>query len=264
MSRLLYRALDGMRQADGTLVPDNESLDLFVTTTSVYGYDTAIPTGAGGISQTDKSYRQLLRFHYDKQSSGPDGLGSPADFSDVYALTFAARATASFPGAFPPVSLGTFIDALGRQARDRDAATRQIIRHFVYGLDYGATETGQWFMDGGVLDNGPFDHVIDAIAAKRADGPTAREIIYIQPDPGPPPEPDQSAGGLSPTFLRTLLAARVTVPQHTPLVGVLGQLQQMNAAIAEVGAIVRAQEPRVLQWLAGDTARAEALRGQAG
>ena len=119
-------------------------------------------------------------------------------------------------------------------------------------------------MDGGVLDNGPFDHVIDAIAAKRADGPTAREIIYIQPDPGPPPEPDQAAGEKPPTFLRTLLAAQSTIPRHTPLVGVLGQLQDMNAAIAEVGAIVRASEPQVLAWLARDTARSEALRGEAG
>ena len=71
MSRLLYGALDGMTDAGGTLVPDNESLDLFVTTTNVYGYDTAIPTGAGGISDTDKAYRQLLRFHYDKTAAGP-------------------------------------------------------------------------------------------------------------------------------------------------------------------------------------------------
>jgi patatin-related protein len=264
MSRLLYGALDGMTEAGGTLVPDNESLDLFVTTTNVYGYDTAIPTGAGGSSATDKAYRQLLRFHYDKTSSGPPDAGPPAEFSDLYALTFAARATASFPGAFPPVSLGSFVRALGHRAADQAAAIRQITRHFVYGLDYGATETGQWFMDGGVLDNGPFDHVIDAIAAKRADGPTAREIIYIQPDPGPPPEPDTEAGEQPPTFLRTLLAARSTIPHHTPLVGVLGQLQDMNAAIAEVGAIVRAQEPPVLAWLARDSARHGALRGEAG
>jgi patatin-related protein len=263
MSRLLYAALDGMQPDGGTLVPDNESLDLFVTTTSVYGYDTAIPTGAGGISQIDKSYRQLLSFHYDKTAPGQEGAGLPAGFSDVYALTFAARATASFPGAFPPVSLGTFIDSLGSQARDKDAVG-QITRHFVYGLGYGATEAGQWFMDGGVLDNGPFDHVIDAIAAKRADGPTAREIIYIQPDPGPPPPPGQPAADERPTFLRTLLAARVTVPQHTPLVGVLGQLEQMNAAIAEVGAIVRAQEPYVMEWLTEDADRTRALRGDAG
>ena len=37
-------------------------------------------------------------------------------------------------------------------------------------------------MDGGVLDNGPFDFCIDLIAEKRADRPTARELVYIEPD----------------------------------------------------------------------------------
>ena len=69
MSRLLYQALNGMEPTGDSLVPANESLDLFVTTTNVYGYDTVIPTGAGGISQTDKSYRQLLRFHYDQAAA---------------------------------------------------------------------------------------------------------------------------------------------------------------------------------------------------
>ena len=260
MSRLLYQALDGMERDGDPLIPADESLDLFVTTTNVYGYDTVIPTGAGGISHTDKSYRQLLRFHYDKQPPGPVVARFSTDFSDVPALAFAARATASFPGAFPPVSLGTFLGALDRLGIEPDQDTiGQIARHFVYGLEYGASETGQWFMDGGVLDNGPFNHVLDAIAAKRADGATAREVIYIEPDPGPPPQPGPRAPDAEPTLAKTVWAARMTIPHHTPLVGVLGQLAAMNAAISEVGAIVEAEEPEVLPLLDADQ-----LRGGAG
>ena len=133
----------------------------------------------------------------------------------------------------------------------------------MYGVEYGASETGQWFMDGGVLDNGPFDHVLDAIAAKRADGPTVRELIYIEPDPGSPPRPDQQAPDPEPTFAKTVWAARITIPQHTPLVGVLGQLETMNAAIGEVGAIVAAQQPEVLNYLTADEPSAAALAGAA-
>ena len=243
MSRLLYQALNDMEPTGDSLVPADESLDLFVTTTNVYGYDTVIPTGAGGISHTDKSYRQLLRFHYDQE---PAQEHSSTEFSDIPALAFAARATASFPGAFPPVSLDTFVQALGTQPANAADPVGQITSHFVYGVEYGASETGQWFMDGGVLDNGPFDHVLDAIAAKRADGPTVRELIYIEPDPGSPPRPDQQAPDPEPTFAKTVWAARITIPQHTPLVGVLDQLEAMNAAIGEVGAIVAAQQPEVL------------------
>jgi len=273
MSRLLYQALNDMEPTENgaSLIPADESLDLFVTTTDVYGYDTVIPTGAGGISHTDKSYRQLLRFHYDQEPAGPAQnppgpamAGVTSDFSDVPALAFAARATASFPGAFPPVSLGTFLQALASQPGNQAESAGQIARHFVYGTEYGATETGQWFMDGGVLDNGPFDHVLDAIAAKRADGPTVRELIYIEPDPGSPPRPDQQAPDPEPTFAKTVWAARITIPQHTPLVGVLGQLEAMNAAIGEVGAIVQAQEPEIVNYLTVEAPSAAALSGAAG
>ncbi len=239
MCNLLHDALTEMEPIEHTLIRADESLDLFVTTTDVFGYDTVIPTGCGGLAHTDKAYRQLLRFS--------------TDFSDVPALAFAARATASFPGAFPPVSLASFLNAVG-QNPETPEKLRNISDHFVYGLDYGATGDDRWFMDGGVLDNGPFDHVIDAIAAKRADGPTAREIIYLEPDPGAPPAP-ASGPGAEPTFARTLWNSRITIPQHTPLVGVLGELQAMNAAIAEVGAIAEAQLPQVLDALDADELR---------
>ena len=252
MCNLLHSALKEMDPVEPSLVRPDESLDLFVTTTNVHGYETAIPSGAGGISHTDLSYRQLLRFHYDQEHPGSATDRYATDFSDVPALAFAARATASFPGAFPPVSLGSFLTAVDATAAEatRSENSARIAEHFVYGLDYGASEKDQWFMDGGVLDNGPFDHVIEAIAAKRANGLTAREIVYIEPDPGAPPQ--QVPAGSEPTFAKTVWSARITIPQHTPLVAVLDELQAMNAAIAEVGAIVEAQQDEVLGYL--DTA----------
>ena len=252
MCNLLHSALKEMEPVEPSLVRADESLDLFVTTTNVHGYETVIPSGAGGCSHTDMSYRQLLRFHYDQEHPGSATVRYATDFSDVPALAFAARATASFPGAFPPVSLGSFLTAVDAAATEATAGenSARIAGHFVYGLDYGASEKDQWFMDGGVLDNGPFDHVIEAIAAKRADGLTAREIVYIEPDPGTPPQ--QVPAGPEPTFVKTVWSARITIPQHTPLVAVLDELQAMNAAIAEVGAIVEAQQDQVLGYL--DTA----------
>jgi patatin-related protein len=247
MCQLLHSALEKMEAVEPSLVRADESLDLFVTTTDVHGYETVVPSGAGGASHTDMAYRQLLRFHYDQGQAG-------GDFSAVSALAFAARATASFPGAFPPVSLASFIHATDPQASQETVreTSGQIAEHFAYGLDYGLTPKDQWFMDGGVLDNGPWDHVLEAIAAKRADGPTAREIIYLEPDPGAPLPEVPDVRGAEPTFAKTIWAARVTIPQHTPLVAVLDELEAMNGAIAEVGAIVGATQDDVLACL--DTA----------
>lgn len=264
MCRLLYSALDGMDQVGPSLVRPDESLDLFVTTTDVHGYETVIPTGAGGISHHDMSYRQLLRFHYDQEQPGPGPSGG--DFSDVPALAFTARATASFPGAFPPVSLASFLQATDPAADQAtvQATSGRIADHFVYGLDFGPTPKDEWFMDGGVLDNGPWDHVIEAIAAKRADGPTGREIIYLEPDPGAPPPQVPDVPGTEPTFAKTVWAARITIPQHTPLVAVLDELQAMNGAIAEVGAIVEATQDEVLGCLDTADLSAAELSGAVG
>ena len=244
MSRLLYTALRDMKAVTGqgpTLVRPDSSLDLFVTATDLYGYETAIPTGAGGVSHLDHSYRQLLGFHY--EPGGTDDFGDDS----VAALAFAARATASFPGAFPPVSLGSFAAAIRDVSPAADADLSSIQARLEYGSPDGPTG-GSWYIDGGVLDNGPFDHVIEAIAAKPAATETAREIVYIEPDPGLPP-PAPAGPEAQPTWFRTVWASRATIPQHEPLVGTLGQLRDMNMLIAEVGRIAELQMKEVLPIL---------------
>jgi predicted acylesterase/phospholipase RssA len=41
-----------------------------------------------------------------------------------------------------------------------------------------------YFVDGGVLDNAPFDLVIDAIARRQAQTQVNRQLVYVEPDPG--------------------------------------------------------------------------------
>jgi len=244
MSRLLYSALSDMKAVTGqgpTLVRPDSGLDLFVTATDLYGYETAIPTGTGGVSHLDHSYRQLLGFHY--EPGGTDDFGDDG----VAALAFAARATSSFPGAFPPVSLESFASAIRDVSPAADADLGRVHALLQYGPPDGQPG-GSWYIDGGVLDNGPFDHVIDAIAAKPAATETAREIVFIEPDPVPPPAV-LTGPAPQPTWFRTVWASRATIPQHEPLVGTLGQLRDMNLLIAEVGRIAELQMSEVLPIL---------------
>jgi patatin-related protein len=246
MSQLLHAALRDMKAVTGqgpTLVRDDGSLDLYVTTTDMYGHDTAIPTGTGVVAHTDRSYRQLLGFSYEQGVA--DDLGDES----VPGLAFAARATSSFPGAFPPVSLLTFAAAVQDSEPGTEIDPAKISARFIDGEEYGAKPADSWFIDGGVLDNGPFDHVVEAIAAKRAETETAREIVYIEPDPGPPPA-EVTGPAATPTWFRTVWASRTTIPQHEPLIGALGQLRDMNSAIAEVSRIAEAQMSAVLPFMA--------------
>ncbi len=249
MSLLLHEALSGMKPVTGSLVQADGSIDLYTTMTDVYGYSTAIPTGTGGLSHTDRSFRQVMGFHFvPAPAGGPTSASN--DFSDAFvpALAFAARATSGFPGAFPAVDVDTFAAAVNAVHPGAVTDTAAIAQLFRYRGEYGSEPQHAWYMDGGVLDNGPFDHVISAIARKRADGPVDRELLYIEPDPGGGPKTDEQHP--QPEWLKLILAATMTVPSHTSLVAALGQLRDMNLAISEVAAVADSQQDNVLAAMA--------------
>ncbi len=83
------------------------------------------------------------------------------------ALVTAARASASFPVAFAPVQEG------------KPLARRRV-------LPAASVEcTGErWLVDGGVLDNAPFEPVLDAISRRPATEPVRRLLVYVVPSRG--------------------------------------------------------------------------------
>jgi patatin-related protein len=252
MSQMLCAAFDGMASlpapGPATLLPDGGSIELLVTTTDLEGYDVLVDTGAGGVSNSDKAYRQVLRF-----AASDTGADDADDFEGdgaVAALTFAARVTSSFPGAFPPVSLTTFQDSVRASDRRLLFDATDITRHFIYDTAYGAKPDQAWYVDGGVLDNAPFDHVVDAIATKRAELETSRHLIYIQPDPGHAPVASEGAP-LVPTWFTTVRESIATIPKHKPILDALEGLREMNERIAEIGKLAELQSDEVIAALPG-------------
>jgi Patatin-like phospholipase/Protein of unknown function (DUF3376) len=88
------------------------------------------------------------------------------------ALATAARASASFPIAFEPVQEGP---GLARR-RVLPPATLQ-------------RDGRRWLVDGGVLDNAPFQPVLDAITRRPVSGPLRRLLVYVVPSRGETAEP---------------------------------------------------------------------------
>ena len=251
MSRLLYDALSKMDgRGGGSLVPAGGSLDLFVTTTDLHGYDVLVPTGAGGASQRDVDHAQVLAFRHSGQADG-DNFGP----DDTGALAFAARATSCFPGAFPPVSLASFAAELADGGRSRPLDPDRVAARFA--APYAETGTraqDAWFVDGGVLDNAPFDLVVGAIAGKRAETEVIRRLVYIQPDPGAPLQPvDPPRGGSRagpvPGWLPALWTAVGSAGTSHPILRELLRLRDLNIQIQQVGAIADEQMEQVLAIL---------------
>ncbi len=242
LSRLLLAALRDMDDSaapDATLIPPGGALELYVTATDMHGFEVLVPSGVGGASQRDRYHAQVLEFRArrdDMALFGPEGTA---------ALAFSARATSSFPGAFAPVSLKSFVEETGTAVRGRPDLFR-----FQYD-ENGLRAEDAWLVDGGVLDNAPFDLVIDAIRQRPAQTEVLRRVVYIQPDPRTPlaagetgedtPAPAKREGWLSGLW-RTVIGVRGSHPILLELL----KLRDLNMRIAEVGSIAQNQMTDVL------------------
>lgn len=239
LSRNLVTAITGMDSLESdSLIADGRSLDLFVTTTDLHGYQSVVSTGGTGIGQRATNFGQVLEFRATSEDTEEFGPGHSA------ALAFAARATSCFPGAFTPVSL----DGFARESRSRlDPKTVRFRDDY---SEEGIDPRSSWFVDGGLLDNAPFDLAIDAIAAKRANSQVVRRLLYIEPDPGPaltmrPGRKRQEAPTWMSGVAKSILGAKGS---HSFLPELL-KLRDMNARIAQISVIAKSQEDVVFEAL---------------
>ena len=188
----------------------------------------------------DRNNRKV--FHFTSGAPGPDARFGPGDNPG---LAFAARCTSSFPGAFAPVDLAGFAAIAAQQgiAFDVAAFTEHLSEYHLVGETQPADHH---FVDGGLLDNSPFDHTISAIAAKSAQGPVDRRIVHIDPDPGdwPAVAGDPAAAQQTPTWAGGV-KNRLAVQDPQSLVRDLDDLQQLNQTIGGVGAITSDLQQRV-------------------
>jgi patatin-related protein len=127
-SRLLAEALEAMAAAPAgaPLLPPGHPLDLFVTATDFKGHMETLRLHSPPLVQ-ESEHRLSIGF----RASTPVHAGGA--LAPMPELLFAARATASFPGAFPPLQLAE-IDSPCRRARSSLAIARQLRR-----TDHAAT-----------------------------------------------------------------------------------------------------------------------------
>ena len=86
-----------------SLLGTEERLQLYVPITDFFGYDVHIPADDPAWV-LDRTHRHVMQFVHDRRDPTLDQLSSRWDD----ALAFSARATSSFPGAFPPLSIADY------------------------------------------------------------------------------------------------------------------------------------------------------------
>ncbi|MEO1222079.1 MAG: patatin-like protein, partial [Pseudomonadota bacterium] len=106
-SEMLYEALESMEELEAgpVLLPQNHPVNLFVTATDFRGHAETLRLNSPPVVQ-ETEHRMPIAFH------GNAPLNPGEKLADRLELVLAARATASFPGAFPPLVLEE-IDRLG-------------------------------------------------------------------------------------------------------------------------------------------------------
>ncbi len=248
-SRLLCRALSAMRStsADSPLLPPEHPLDLFVTATDFRGYPALLRLNSPPIAE-ESEHRLPIGFHGRVPAQGGTGLADPLE------LIFAARSTASFPGAFPPLQLAE-IDQLGREEGyewpNRDKFLQRIMPSHVQRGDVDNVS----LIDGSVLVNAPFAEAAERLSTRPAQREVDRRFVYIDP------RPDRwNAADVTPIrpvgFFSAIFGSLSTIPREQPIRDNLEVLEQQSREAERMHMIVTALRPeveRAVQDLFGHT-----------
>ncbi|WP_328978489.1 patatin-like protein [Streptomyces canus] len=171
----IKKAIDEIPQVH---VPD-KAVTLFITGTALGGSARHFKDAFDGKFDV-RDHRRLYKFEHDPSATkykyvtdaGWQIVPDPHDDlwteeeEKVRALSQAARATASYPVAFPPV-------------REEEIIDNRIVPASALGRPSSCV------IDGGVLNNAPFEPVLDAIAERRLEQPVRRVVVYIVPSAGP-------------------------------------------------------------------------------
>lgn len=251
-SNMLLDAFEAMGKtpAGPPLLPAGHPLDLFVTVTDFEGYAQVLALHSPK-QVIETEHRLSIGFSARGQELGDGGRS----FADAAELTFAARATASFPGAFPPFTVRELDAVLAERKRawpDRTAFLRRVLpRHFASGK---AEDTV--LIDGSVLANAPFAQAIGALRNRPSRREVDRRFVYIDPKPHSRSirltrsgEGRPAGEGRSPLpgFFRTIFGALSDIPREQPIRDNLEAIEARSRRIMRMRQIIDALRPQIEQ-----------------
>lgn len=226
--RMTALMLDGLvamgktGSASESLLPTGTRLDLLVTVTDFRGLDRPIFIHDPPVAH-EREHRHVLRFSLDHRRTGH--LQSDFDVDNLPSLAFAARASASYPGAFPPAQIREIDDILAERHRPWPARTHFLARNFRRYLEQGENPEDAVLVDGSVLDNKPIMACVEAIRTHGAFREVDRRLVFI--DPHPRRDKAVSGNGV-PGFFATLRAALSDLPRHDPVYNELAVISRYN------------------------------------
>ena len=237
-SALLHRAFEAMAASEGEapLLPPGHPVDLFVTATDFRGHRSLLRLHSPEVV-VESEHRMPIAF----RSHVPEETGR--NLADPLELVLAARATASFPGAFPPLTIAEMdelAEANGRSWDTRQAFLERIMPVHAKGDTLGRVA----LIDGSVLVNKPFEGAIAALRGRPARREVDRRFVYVDPRPdrfGKLDRVDDRPVG----FFAAIFGSLSTIPREQPIRDNLEVLEQQSREALRMRRIVAKLRPEV-------------------
>lgn len=237
-SALLERAFAAMERTapEAPLLPPRHPLDLFVTATDFHGHLSLLRLNSPPVVE-ESEHRMPIDF----RSRTPAAGGR--DFTDPVELVFAARATASFPGAFPPLQVAE-IDALAERTGRNWPGRRHFFERIMPVHLRENTLDEVALIDGSVLVNKPFEGAIAALRGRPAQREVDRRFVYVDP------RPDRSSAlrelEKKPVgFFSAIFGSLSTIPREQPIRDNLEALEEQSREALRLRRIVARLRPDV-------------------
>ena len=236
-SGLIMDALATMKKTKRgpKLLPPGQPLDLFVTVTDFVGHPEKLQLHSPP-EALEMEHRITISF---STRGNPGG-----DIADPAELVFAGRATASFPGAFPPFTVTELDNVLS----DRDQVwtnRSRFLKRILPNQSRAGTANDTVLIDGSVLANAPFAQAIEALKNRPAKREVDRRFVYIDPRPDlDVAKSDRALQRLQaaqeaedenlPGFFSTIFGAISNIPREQPIRDNLDDISRRSNRIIQM------------------------------
>ncbi|MFV2090580.1 MAG: patatin-like protein, partial [Pseudomonadales bacterium] len=238
-----FNAFDAMiasRREASSLLPPGLRLDVYASLTDLAGYPTSLRLNEELVA-SDRAHSAYCQLSHGAAAGN-------SDFRDdnLPALVWAARASSSFAGAFPPFVHEEMRQVLAERNQDWPWEQAFLADNLFVEHDVPAHQVfdpaRRLFVDGGIVNNKPFDAAMTALSQRPADRHVDRYILYIEPDPlvEQPEHPEQTLG-----YLGTINAAMSTIPRNQPILDELAEIVDQDKRVQINRRLVEAHQEAV-------------------